>query len=110
MTFSVLLLRDAAAFDGIAGRADRFPTQPNDEIHQRNLHRADFGATAAQARCVQDVAGLFDALHLRIEDLADRTGIGVLVGMAADPGVDRAMVHAGGAADAAQRLAQFRVV
>ncbi len=47
--------------------------------------------------------------HVRSDDLADRPGIDLAVGVAADAGVHRAVVHAGAATDAVERLAQLAV-
>ena len=53
--------------------------------------------------------GLLEAQHVGRDDLADGAGVGGAVGVAADAGVHRAVVHAGAAADALQGLAQLLV-
>ena len=47
--------------------------------------------------------------HVRGDDFADRAWVHLAIGMAADAGIDRAMVHAGAAANAVQGLTQFTV-
>ena len=71
---------------------------------QGNAHRADALAAAAEGRGVGQVGCLLDADQLRRQDRADRAGVDPAIGMAADRAVDRAMVHAGAAADAAQHV------
>ena len=61
-------------------------------------------AAAAEGRGVGQVARLLDADQLRRQHRADRAGIDPAIGMAADRAIDRAMVHAGAAADAAQHV------
>ena len=73
-----------------------------------DAHRADLEAGAAQRRRVRqrvDLGVVADAAEQRVEDRADRTWVDRAVRVPADPLVDRADVEAGGAADAAQRLA-----
>ena len=71
---------------------------------QRDLDRTNVGTRSAQAAGVgQRMVGL--GVLSRIEHRADRAGNGGVVAVAAATPIDRAGVHAGTAADAAQRFA-----
>jgi hypothetical protein len=72
------------------------------QVGQRNLHRADGAALVAQRGGLRQVDGVLDADEQRRQHRAHRAGIDPAVGMAADGLVHRAVVDAGGAADAAQ--------
>ncbi len=85
------------------------PAQAHQDLRDGNLHGADLAAGATEARAVDEVVADTHALHLRREDLADGAGIDGLVGVAAHAGVDGAVVHAGAAADAAQRGPQLGI-
>ena len=87
----------------------RLTAQPHQQIGDRNRDRADLATGAAQARRVRQVARGVEAVDLRRQDFADRTRINGVVGVSADAGVDRAVVHAGAAADAGEGLAQLRI-
>ena len=69
---------------------------------ERDVERADRLAASAEARSVGQIAGAIDALELRRQDRAHRTGIDRAVSVAADRAIDRAVIEAGPAADAAQ--------
>src|SRR5690606_31946376 len=84
----------------IVRRLDVFLAQAPQEGRNRDLHRADFAAGAAQRRGAGVIRHLVQTDHVRGDDLADRPGIALAVGVAADAGVHRAVVHAGAAADA----------
>ena len=77
------------------------------QVGQRNAHRADFLAAPAEGRGVRQVAGVLDADDARRQHRAHRPRIDPAIGVPADRRVDRAMVHAGAAADAAQHLAEL---
>ena len=68
-----------------------------------NLHRADFAAGTAGWKPRAGWRWLPGPRGGR-DDFADGAGVGRAVGVAADNGVNRAMVHAGAAADALQGL------
>ena len=70
-----------------------------------DLHRADFGARAAQAGGERQRRLVRDAHELRRDDGADRPRIDPRKTVAADLAVHRAGVQAGAAADAIERLA-----
>ena len=74
------------------------------QLGQGNAHRTDALAAAAEGRGVGQVGRFLDAQQLRRQHRADRAGIDPAIGMAADRAIDRAMVHAGAAADAAQHV------
>ncbi len=74
------------------------------QLGQRDLHRADALAFAAEGGGVRQMAGLLDADQRRRQHGAHRPGIHPAIGVAADRAVNRAVVHAGGAADAAQHV------
>src|SRR5262245_7449531 len=71
---------------------------------QRNAHRADLLAASAEGRGIRQVAGLVDADQARRKHRAHGARIDPAIRMAADRVIDRAMVHAGTAADAAEHL------
>ena len=75
------------------------------QIGQRDLHRTHDAALIAERRRRRQVLRLVEPDVHRRQDRADRPRIDPAVGVAADVLVDGAMVHAGAAADAAQRLA-----
>ena len=75
---------------------------------QRNPHRADALALAAEGAGVRQVAGLVHADQRRRQHAAHRPGIDPAIGVAADGEIDRAVVQAGGAADAAQHVLERR--
>src|SRR5258707_8973163 len=66
-----------------------------------DLHRADIGATAVERRSEWQVA-VFARVEGRIDDEADRAGVGGAVAQATAAPIDRTGVHAGAAADAFQ--------
>src|SRR5205807_4131727 len=112
--------RPGAVLPGVArlaGLADRrarhavrgLPPQPDQDLGDRDLHRADLDAGAAEARGVHQLVPRLHPFDLRREDLADRTRVDGRVGVPADAGVDRTVIHAGAAADAAQGRAQLGV-
>ena len=62
-----------------------------------------------RGNAVSKVVFYLDGRRLRTVRRADRTGIGRAIGMAAHRRIDRAMVEAGAATDAAERLPRFGV-
>ena len=90
----------------VAGGELRLAPVPH-QARQRDLHRAHLLAAPAEGRGVGQVAGIAHADQRRGEHRADRARIDPAVGMAADRRIDRAVVHAGAAADAAQHLAEL---
>src|SRR3546814_16935172 len=60
---------------------------------QRNAHRADFLAFAAEGGRIGQMPRGYQPDHMRIERGTDRTGIDPEVGMAAERAVDLAIVH-----------------
>ena len=76
-------------------------------LGQRNSHRADALAAPAESRGIGQMAGLIDADQARRQHRAHRPGIDPAIGMAADRAIDRAMVEAGRAADAAQHVLEL---
>ena len=77
------------------------------QLRQRDAHRAHFLAAPAEGRGVRQMPGVLDADDARRQHRAHRPGIDPAIGMPADRRVDRAMVHAGAAADAAQHVAEL---
>ncbi len=77
------------------------------QLGQGDLHRADALALAAEGGGVGQMACLLYADQRRRQHAAHRAGIHPAIGVAADRAVDRAVVHAGGAADAAQHLLEL---
>src|SRR5215471_15581430 len=73
-------------------------------LRQRDLDRADALAASAERRGVWQVSGLCDANQARRQYSPHRTRIDPSIGMAANCGIDRTMVHAGRTADASQHL------
>ncbi|MDF2974733.1 MAG: hypothetical protein K0R61_5183 [Microvirga sp.] len=78
------------------------------ELGQGNAHRAHALAAAAEGGGVGQVAGLVDADERWRQHRAHGAGIDPAVSMPADRVIDRAMIHAGAAADAAQHLLEGR--
>ena len=76
-------------------------------LRQRDPHRADAFAPPAESRRIGQMAGFFDADQRRRQHRAHRPGIDPAIGMAADRAIDRAMIEAGGAADAAQHVLEL---
>src|SRR5690606_33106497 len=109
--FLFRILAALAAHDlvRIVWRLDVFLAQAAQERRDRDLHRADFATSAAQRRGAGVVRYLVQADHVRGDDLADGAWVDLAVGVTANAGVHRAMVHAGAAADAVERLAQLAV-
>ncbi len=75
------------------------------QVRQRDLDRTHDAALVAQRRRRRQVLRLLEADVHRREDRADRPRIHPAVGVPADVLVDGAVIHAGAAADAAQRVA-----
>ncbi len=73
-------------------------------VRQRDFHRADGFAPPAEARGVGEIAGLIDTDQHRCQHRAHGAGIDPAVSVTANLLVDRAVVHAGAAADAAQHV------
>ena len=94
---------------GVGVAVGGFPAQAHQDLGNGDLHGADLAAGPAEAGAVDQVVADAHALHLRREDLADGAGVDRLVGVASHAGVDGAVVHAGAAADAAQRGAQLGI-
>ena len=55
------------------------------------------------------VRHLVQSCHVRRDDLANRAWVDLTVGVAAHPGIHRAVIHAGAAADAVQGLAHLGI-
>src|SRR6266404_1075869 len=72
-----------------------------------DLHRTDIGAAAVERRGEWQVA-VFPRVERRIDDEADRAGIGGAIAQAAAAAVDRAGVHAGAAADTLEGRSELR--
>ena len=77
------------------------------QVGQGDLHRTDDAALVAHRRRVRQVEGVLDADEQRRQHRAHRARIHPAVGVAADGLVHRAVVHAGGAADAAQHVLEL---
>ena len=75
---------------------------------QGNAHRADALAAPAEGRGVGQLPAFFHADQRGRQHRAHRARIDPTVRMAADRVIDRAMVHAGAAADAAQHVLELR--
>ena len=76
-------------------------------LRQGDAHGTDRLAAAAEAGGVGQGRGVLDADEGRREDRADRPRIDPAVSVAADRVIDRAVVHAGAAADAAQGVLEL---
>src|SRR6202041_439768 len=76
-------------------------------LRQRDLDRADAFAAAAEARRVRQMTGLVDADQRRGQDRTHRPRVDPAISMAADRGIDRAMVEARGASEAAQHVLEL---
>src|SRR6185437_6553741 len=74
------------------------------QVRQRNLHRTDDAALVAHRRRERQVERLVEADVHRRQHAADRARVDPSIRMTADALVHRTMVHAGAAADTAQRL------
>ena len=75
------------------------------QLRQRDHHRADALAAPAEGRGVRaDGASVSSPKIAGSSTCAHRPGIGRAVSVAADRVIDRAVVHAGAAADAAEHL------
>ena len=83
--------------------------QPDQQLGNGNAHRAHLPAGSAQRRGRGQPTGCLHAQQMRRHDLADGPRIGRAIGMAADAGIDGAVVHAGTAADALQRGSQLLI-
>ena len=81
---------------------DEHPAPGIDLLVDVDLDRADIGAAAVERRSEGQVA-VFPRVEGRVDDQADRAGIGGAVAEAAAAPIDRAGVHAGAAADAFER-------
>src|SRR6185503_13048943 len=86
---------------------ERFLAPGTQHLRDRNPHRADLLAAPAQRRGLGQRRRMLDADQRRRGDGADRPGIDPAVRMAADVMIDRAVVEAGAAADAAQHLLEL---
>ena len=89
--------RGILAFSGALG------AQSPQQAGQGDAHRADLAAGATESRGLRQFPLPVQALELGFEDAADGSGVDGAIGMTAEAGVDRTMIHAGAAADAAQR-------
>ena len=76
-------------------------------LRQRDLDRADALASAAEGRGVRQMAGLAQPDQRRGQHRPHRPGIDPAIGVPADRGIDRAMVEAGRAAQAAQHVLEL---
>ena len=83
-----------------------FPPMPH-QLGQRDLHRADALALAAEGGRVGQMSRLLDADQGWRQHAAHRPRIDPTIGVPAHRAIDRAVVHAGGAADAAQHLLEL---
>ena len=77
------------------------------QLGQRDFHRAHALALAAESGGVGQMPRLVDADQPGGQHRPHRPRIHPAIGVAADRAVDRAMVHAGGAANAAQHLLEL---
>src|SRR5260370_31847340 len=77
-------------------------------LGQRDLDWADAFATPAKRRGVRQVSGLAGADESRCQYSAHRPRSDPAIGMAADCGVDRAVIHARRTPDTAQHILEFR--
>ena len=78
------------------------------EPGQGNIDRTHRRALVATGGRVRQVEGVLDAGVERGQHRPHRAGIDPAVGMAAEREIDRAMVHAGATADAAQHVGKIR--
>ncbi|CAB5673564.1 Uncharacterised protein [Aeromonas hydrophila] len=85
------------------------PAQALQQVGNGDAHRAHLAAGAAQARGGHQILGAVDPQQVGGDYLADGPRVDGAVGVAADAGIDRAVVHASTAADALQGLAQLFV-
>ncbi len=76
-------------------------------LGQGNAHRANRFASPAKRRRVRELTAFRDADERRRQHRAHRAGINPAIGVPADRLIDRAMVHAGAAADATQHILEF---
>src|SRR4051795_2065677 len=88
------------AFDALGCRwANGLAPQPDEDVGNRDLDRADLDAGITEAGGMRQVLRHVQPRYLGRQDLADRTGIDGVIGVAADAGIDGAMIHTGAAAD-----------
>src|SRR5208282_2353429 len=78
-------------------------------VMQVNFHRANAGASAAKRGRIGQMFELLDAIQMRRQYAADRSGIGRAVSVSSDVAEDGADVQAGTTANAVQHFALFRV-
>src|SRR5580704_7353134 len=80
-----------------------FPPRAH-HARQRDAHRTDFLAAPTEGRGVWQMARLVDADQAWRQNRAHRPRIDPAVSMAADRMIDRTMIHAGAATDAAEHV------
>ena len=85
-------------------RRTKVGTQPHEQIGERDLDRARFGARAAQRRSERKVASLLAATQQRGQHLAHRPRVDAVVRVPADVAVHGADVQARAAPDAREHV------
>ena len=77
------------------------------QLGQRDLHRTDALALAAERRGIRQMSRLVHADQRRRQHRAHRPGIHPAIRVSADRAIHRAVVHARGTADAAQHVLEL---